>query len=707
MPVASKKTSKQKAVPKAAVMPVIAANKNSLSSKSTLTTTTLGIIFFLFVVACGLLVLTNSLNVSRYRPKPIIDLNLNKNVNVAAFSSVDDFKTYLAQASDLRNQGFNGGLGTFKSAPMMAREATTNADTATGSGGAVQLDRFSETNVQVAGVDEPDIVKTDGQNIFFSPEPYLGIYRDIMPVDVMIGNGASAKMMPPIYQNQITAIIKALPAAEAEQIAKLEKTGNLLLKNNVLVIFAGQEIIAYDVTDATKPLKKWSYQLAEDYYLQTARLLGDEIYLLTQSYINEYQPCPLKPFISDNTDLQIACSDIYHPIMPTAIDTNFSALKLNINSGEIKNKVSFVGGSGQAILYMSADNLFVTYDQPVDMFTVSYKFMSEKMSDLIPATALDKIIKLNNYDISQSSKLTELYNILNKWQASLTKDTRLQFDTEMQNRLQDYVKANQRQLSSTGIIKISLDNLSVVANGAVPGQLLNQFSLDEYKGNLRLATNIGSNWWLWNVGMDGNSSVNDVYVLDKNLNISGSIQDLGLGERIYSARFIADRGYLVTFKQIDPFYVLDLSDPNNPQKKGELKIPGFSSYLHPLGENMILGVGQEDSKVKLSYFDVTDAANPKEVDKYLLDEYWTEVSNNHHAFLADTKHQIFFIPGGQGAYIFSYQDQVLTLKKAVDMNNVKRALYINDNLYLLASDQVKILNENTWETIQDFSLNKD
>jgi uncharacterized secreted protein with C-terminal beta-propeller domain len=192
--------------------------------------------------------------------------------------------------------------------------------------------------------------------------------------------------------------------------------------------------------------------------------------------------------------------------------------------------------------------------------------------------------------------------------------------------------------------------------------------------------------------------------MDKDINVSGSIKDLGLGERIYSVRFIGKRGYVVTFKQVDPFFVLDLSDPKKPEQKGELKIPGFSSYLHPMDDNHILGVGMENGQVKLSLFDVSDPKNPTELSKYNLDEYWTEVSNNHHAFLLDKKHSIFFLPGGKGGYIFSYENNQLKLAKAVSDVQTKRALYINDYLYIISEKGVTVLNEKNWEKVKELEF---
>jgi uncharacterized secreted protein with C-terminal beta-propeller domain len=179
---------------------------------------------------------------------------------------------------------------------------------------------------------------------------------------------------------------------------------------------------------------------------------------------------------------------------------------------------------------------------------------------------------------------------------------------------------------------------------------------------------------------------------------------LGLTERIYSARFIEDKGYLVTFRETDPFYVLDLSDPENPELKGQLKIPGYSSYLHPITKDKILGIGKEGSNVKISLFDVSDPENPKEIAKYNLDEYWSDILNTHHAFLLDEKHQIFFLPGGRGGYIFFYKENKLELKRAVSDISAKRAIYINDYLCIIGENKIVVLNELNWEKIKELEF---
>jgi uncharacterized secreted protein with C-terminal beta-propeller domain len=234
----------------------------------------------------------------------------------------------------------------------------------------------------------------------------------------------------------------------------------------------------------------------------------------------------------------------------------------------------------------------------------------------------------------------------------------------------------------------------------VPGTLLNQFSLDEYQGNLRVATTFGQGWTQFGRG----DSASDVYVLDSNLRQRGVVTDLGKGERIYAVRFLAEKGYVVTFKQVDPFYILDLSNPDSPQLAGELKIPGYSSYLHPIGRDRVLGIGKEDNMMKVSLFDVSDDRNPRELSKYQLDEYWSELLTTHHAFLLDEKYQVFFMPGSKGGYVFSYANDQLKLAKALSQDQVQRALFLNDYLYVISENQITVLNEKDWQVVKELDL---
>ena len=391
--------------------------------------------------------------------------------------------------------------------------------------------------------------------------------------------------------------------------------------------------------------------------------------------------------------LSIDCVEIYHPSIVIPADVTYTTSIISPVDGKVEKSVSVVGPSSKSVIYMSNKSIYITYSYDIDQVKLMYGFFSEKGEDLVSAEVLKNLKELQKLDISNQAKMTELAVILERFQSTLDENERLKMQNEMTNRMKDYSKEHIREFEKTGIARISLNDVKVAATGAIPGGLLNQFSLDENSDYLRVVTTVGGN-------MFGSSdSVNDVYVLDNGLSIVGSALNLGKGERVYSARFLGKRGYIVTFRQTDPFYVLDLSNPKAPQVKGELKIPGYSSYLHPLSENRILGVGKDGSQIKLSLFDVANAESPVEIDKYTLDEYWSEALSTHHAFLQDEKHKVLFIPGNKGGYVISYENDKFVLRKAVSETMAKRAIYINDYLYIVGSDKIVVVDEKTWEIV--------
>lgn len=171
------------------------------------------------------------------------------------------------------------------------------------------------------------------------------------------------------------------------------------------------------------------------------------------------------------------------------------------------------------------------------------------------------------------------------------------------------------------------------ASGEVPGELLNQFSLSEYGGVLRAATTSTG-------GGERQSYVSVLETRGGRLDKIGQVGGLGRGERIYAVRFIEDRGYVVTFRETDPLYTLDLADPKRPRVRGELKLLGYSAYLHPVGEYELLGVGQDATPegrqlgTQLSLFDVSDPAAPRLLQRQRLSSSTSsDVEYDHHAFL--------------------------------------------------------------------------
>ena len=297
----------------------------------------------------------------------------------------------------------------------------------------------------------------------------------------------------------------------------------------------------------------------------------------------------------------------------------------------------------------------------------------------------------------------------------------------------------QSNFEQTLIYRVHIENgdIKLEAEGTVPGHVLNQFSMDEYKGFFRIATTS----WQPSVAREmGVSQSNHIYILDSSLKVVGKIENIASGESIYSARFMGDRAYMVTFKKVDPFFIIDVRDPANPKMLGWLKIPGYSDYLHPLDENHVIGIGKEAvaaeegdfawyQGVKISLFDVTDVSKPHETSKYVIGDRGsdTPVLRDHKALLFDKARNLMVIPAlvaeidrsqypgeipanaygqpvWQGAYVFNVTvGEGIVLKGRITHFDdgfekqqyymgrfIERAFYIGDFLYTLSYEMVKI-----------------
>ncbi|HET8952814.1 MAG TPA: beta-propeller domain-containing protein [Solirubrobacteraceae bacterium] len=205
--------------------------------------------------------------------------------------------------------------------------------------------------------------------------------------------------------------------------------------------------------------------------------------------------------------------------------------------------------------------------------------------------------------------------------------------------------------AATGLHAFSTEKAGETAyagSGEVPGYLLNQWSLSEHEGTLRAAT---TSMPPWNSSARSQSAVRTLQERDGKLVQVGEVGGLGQGERIYAVRYIGDTGFVVTFRLVDPLYTLDLSDPAKPRKVGELKVPGYSAYLHPVGDGLLLGVGQDATLegrrtgVQVSLFDVSDLAKPVQLDRYAVGGYSSSsVESDHHAFLWWAPERLALVP---------------------------------------------------------------
>lgn len=269
---------------------------------------------------------------------------------------------------------------------------------------------------------------------------------------------------------------------------------------------------------------------------------------------------------------------------------------------------------------------------------------------------------------------------------------------------------------SSTIYKFELKDSTIIAKASceIDGYINNQFSIDEYEGNLRVATTSYKSY-------NGNNSFNSkedtqLTILNENLEKIGGIDSLIEDEKIYAVRFIGNVGYIVTFEQVDPLWVIDLSDPTNPVVKGELEIPGYSSYLHPYDETHIIGIGYDvksngyggvtNDTIKLSMFDVSDLENPKEIFKINLtdDEYaYSNIMYDHKALFFNKAKNLIGFPieswsyrnNKAGLMLFRidlennrFEEIDSLIDETSDYDYAERAIYIGENAYVLYDNYI-------------------
>jgi uncharacterized secreted protein with C-terminal beta-propeller domain len=193
-----------------------------------------------------------------------------------------------------------------------------------------------------------------------------------------------------------------------------------------------------------------------------------------------------------------------------------------------------------------------------------------------------------------------------------------------------------------------------VGSGTVPGYLLSQWSLSEFQGVLRVVSTDAPAWW--GPGPAGESFLTALRPQGNGLAEVGQVGGLGRGERVYAVRMIGDTGYIVTFKQVDPLYTVDLRNPAHPQVLGKLDLPGYSSYLHPISGGLLLGIGQdvdpqtnEPTGTQISLFDVSDPKRPTRLYRATLGQGWSKAESEHHAFLYWPATGLVVVPFGQQA----------------------------------------------------------
>ncbi len=422
--------------------------------------------------------------------------------------------------------------------------------------------QYGQTNVQVEGVDEADILKNDGENLYLLKGNVLHVIR-AYPADSM------AELATVVLKEQFD-----------EEKISYYYANEMFLYNNYLCVmltcsyenYANSRTMAliYDISDPASPT--FVQRFAQDGGYLSSRIAGGRLILVTThndfytyDYTKNGQQCVVledrmipKTYIG--TDNGVAVPETNLSVMDESAPTAFTVVSL-FNMDDISQPVSTqaVLGGGTDV-YCTNENLFVAR----------------------------RIYEVREYPSADGMTVSA----------------------------SSYV--------STQIFSFTFADGTVqrMATGCVPGEPLNQFSMDEYNGYFRIAVTFGND--------------NGLYVLDNNLTIVGESEHYGENEQIRSVRFMGDWAYVVTFEQTDPLFVFDLSDPTKPVITGEVKLPGFSAYLHPIGNGLILGLGYGgtesglDGSAKISLFDVSDPMNPKELDALVHEN--GGLSTDHKAF---------------------------------------------------------------------------
>lgn len=580
---------------------------------------------------------------------------------------------------------------------------------------------YSATNVQVKNVDEPDYLKTDGKYIYIGTQNTISIIDAYPPesanVILRFALDVDPQNIENMFLNDDRLVLMYHGSSESQAISEFDFRPYPIYNSKTIISIL-------DVSNKKNPMVISTHEIDGNYY--NSRMIGDIVYVISTTSA-DYSNLIVPTIMTKDTVLY---PDVYRFPNPEP-NYNFNTVTAVDVSGKLINSETFMMGYSNSI-YVSEDNLYITYEKniaPVDYEQMQKERFFDVVVPLLPKDAQNKIKLIqNDSTIDSREKWRQVSSILQDTYNSLSKEEKDKLFSKIQDGMIEYDSKWQNDTRRTVIHKIALDegNLQYVANNDIPGYPLNQFSMDEHSGFFRIATTSES------FGPRETIRSNNVYVLDDSLKIVGKLEKIAPEERIYSARFMGDKLYLVTFKQVDPFFVIDLST-NTPKILGELKIPGFSNYLQPYDENIIIGIGRdtkenswggvEQKGVKISMFDVSDFNNPKETDTIVIGSTGTysEATDSHKALLLDKGKGILSIPiktdiasimpqnkianedydkQWYGFYVYSLDSSGFEEKGQIQHYTWQynygsqymppRSFYINDSLYTVMDGSMKI-----------------
>jgi len=567
--------------------------------------------------------------------------------NIKKFNSTDELRTFLIDSQVKASAQFPGHMGVdgvvrFEESALVASEAPAQVKgTDSSVGGGVQ---YSTTNVQVGGIDEPDFLKNDNKYAYVLSQDKLSII-DAYPGETAkiiskVGLDVKGNYLQNMFLNKDRLVIFYNDNSEHYSIQQYDYIPSPIYTPVTRAVIV-------DVSDKEDPKVLKNYEMTG--YYTGARMIGEYVYLISNSYVDYYRPMP--PIFRESSGMTIT-PDVYYFDNPEQ-SYNFNTITtFNIFSDEVDSKTFMMGATGT--LYVSNDAIYLTY-QKYQPYYYDQSYNKDRffktILPLLPQDVQDQIKSIESSSSNDSQKWTQISDILQNTYNRMPENEKNKLFETIQKSISEYEIKIQQDYRKTVIQKFAIDNgnVSYVTKGEVPGYLLNQYSMDEFGKKFRVATT--SEFYT----SKGVTMGNNVYVLDESLHILGSVENVAPEESIYSARFMGEKLYLVTYQRIDPFFVIDLST-DTPKVLGALKIPGYSSYLHPYDDTHVIGIGKETKQnqyggmetvgVKVSLFDVSDVTKPVAVDTYLIGGPGTEseILSDPKAFLFDKEKNILSIP---------------------------------------------------------------
>ena len=658
-----------------------------------------GTIYFL-VTAAILLLISVSLRTTPARAGSIQPQPASASA-IGRFKDLKELQDFIAsrtQIASLLDQGFNSGpvmvmsgeapgitYGPALAAPQAAASNTANSSAA---GGAPS--DFSTTNNQVAGVDEADIVKSDGSYLYVISGSKIDILAAYPPEQAQVlsslafdtppaGLFVSGNRMLVISQQEPEVIpgqpLPLTPGVAAPTIYPLPIRPPDQLQ--------GVAVAVYDTSDKSNPKQLDAFTIAGASYV-ASRMIGGYVYLVANTPLDLGQPqdtgpdSPRLPEIIEGngsiTTLPASAIQYFDLAYPSYQYTMVEAYSLEALTRETG---VFLTGATQQV-FASAQNIYLSSPAPVDPLPLLQKYLGQ-LTPLLPNSLSNQLIDPGASTEQKLQQLTDVLSMANNTgpgnQAAIA-----QIVSSMQH---DVLLAEDQTL----VQKFQLSGYEVAfqAKADVPGQVLNQYSMDEQDGYFRIATTTSD-------PEQSSGSSNNIFVYGPDLQQVGELTGLAPGEHLYAARFLGERAYLVTFQQVDPFFVVDLSDPTSPKVLGDLKIPGFSDYLQPYDENHIIGIGKDTTPntqengmprptgLKIALFDVTNPQQPKELSRYVFpDGSDSQALYDPKALLFSQSKNLLALPVSspnnygqyygywQGAYVFNVSlDQGIVLKGTIE-----------------------------------------